>query len=344
MHLTALRVAAKKPDWASYNTAAFEHVINLLRSQELPRFDAMLYAYCTDAQMSAALTAVHSKRQLYRLMAEATSQHDEAKIRALAGLLRLLHSRAWRAPEMKNVFCALPSRYHDPGFMAVVAEECGLEIPGDEEMTYEERRAFRKNLLQDYLHRHLEPQLADALLDRDTEYYRNAYLRLHSPVEYPALRSREAGGIALILLALVFAALLLELPFGLQPKPFVLAEDRVWRRGSGFWLVLGLVTACMFLAVFSALDAVCQPADLWANSRKSTFTPLEENLLWAIALSLGWPVVRLLIHCRPSFLVVYARLALILGIMYVAATAVAAFFRHETMRVILEEVLGGYPS
>ena len=178
--LTALRVAAEKPDWASYDAAAFEYVVDLFRSQGLPRLDAMLYAYSGDAWVSALRAAGYARRQLHRLMAEATSHHDEAKIRALAGLLRSLHAGAWRAPYMKNVFRALPSLCDDTDLLVLMAEQGGLQIPGDEQMTYEERQAFRKNLLRGYLHRHLHPQLAGELLQRDTEYRKNPFL-LNTP-------------------------------------------------------------------------------------------------------------------------------------------------------------------
>ncbi|MCP4247368.1 MAG: hypothetical protein GY778_10005 [bacterium] len=334
--LQALDTAADKPAWDSQKSESILLTAHLLEADGLPRFDALVRAW-SRSRPNGRYVASYVREQLFTVIADAVAEGDDTRFAILAGQLHRLQGGTWAIPGTPNFFRAWPDRYYDPDMAAAMAARLGIAVPAAGEIEYEQARTLHDAIVAEYLQRHLDHQLAGGLLDSQSKHRNERRNRPnHHPTFYPGIRSTIGGLLVMLLFAFGISALLLELPFWLEPRSFIVRRDGGFPRSRRVRAAVCVACLGVILVLFRLIDSLQQPTGFGAAPTEELLSPSQSNFLGAAALGFFWTVLRLLIRGTGWLSTCYNIGLLLLGFAYLAAVALTAHFREETIRVIEE--------
>ena len=338
--LAALHDAAVRPDW-DYGIKADLRAIDAVQAEGIPLVDVLSALWTVSPPIQLRR---HANEALLALMTEAVNQNNDAQFEELATLIRDLQRADRRMPEVRNPLFELPSTGSGGELLDAMAQRLGIAIPVNEFETRRERAALSPRVYSRFLHAKLPEQLAKELLqaraDEESKLERGSYASGH----YAAVKASIGGLLSLELLACFLAGLLLELPFMLRPKSFLLTTVSLRTHRWGFWCVLLLATAGATIAFFSAHYAILKPVGVRCCTNDALLTPFQEILLSAAGIALLWSIARVMVEGHRVLPFLYNSGLWLIGIAYCAAVAYGGLAREHTVQVIYETILGIPPA
>jgi hypothetical protein len=179
--------------------------------------------------------------------------------------------------------------------------------------------------LDEYLDAHVNPALAVEFRRENAAPVRrlarryDRYARFSSALDL-AMTSSIPGMLSLLLMAVILAALMAEIPYGLFFSP----QNVSPRISPRFAIAAVLALAVMTCIVFGTVDSFVHPVGLRAIAETPLLTSSQENLVFSTALAICLLVLRGACWRVPQ---VFRAGVIILFCLYVSALAVTAQVR-----------------
>jgi hypothetical protein len=224
------------------------------------------------------------------------------------------------------------------GLLASMDQERTVDFADWEGTPYEVRQEARDRALQQFLFERVEPNLASELIEADAGLGLRDTMPCCSPLDLQAMMCSLTGMVALLLLGLVTASLMLECPFLLRRRPFIVEDACVQKLGWVTWVAVAIACPCVALLFFSVADSIAQPVGLQCRLVEPMLTQTQTNLLGSAAGAILLTTLRVAVQGRWDPHRCYRALVYFFGMAYVVAIIATAALRHSAMTQLMVDV------
>lgn len=318
--LAAIETACTKEVWTHEFPNAFPHLRRVWEQAGHSSLDANMYASVSLVWGAISSLDMRIREHLMLLAARSVAAGNDAELGRLISLFNRYRACARQRGSAGREFSMNDHRELTEALRVALQRE-----PFDLNTASEIQERIAGQWLDEYLDVHVDPALAVEFRRENAAPVRrlarryDRYARFSSALDL-AMTSSMPGMLSLLLMAVILAVLVAEIPYRLFFSP----QNASPRISPRFAIAAGLALAVMTCIVFGTVDSFVHPVGLRAITETPLLTSSQENLVFSTFLAICLVVLRGACWRVPQ---VFRAGVIILFCLYLSALTVTAQVR-----------------